>query len=93
MSGPNVRTPGEVVGTDGRTLWGWQAEAQIVSDAADAGKTVATLRAKLALSGHAVHDLADGGFLVVAVRWGGLCRECPDLAALAAFARMLGVRA
>lgn len=54
----------------------------------DEGKTLATLKAKFALAGHSVHTLADGGFLVC--RWG--VRHVPDLHALAAFARQIGVR-
>jgi hypothetical protein len=64
----------------------------IVALADARGKAVATLRAQLALAGHAVHELAGGGFLVIATRWAGMCRECPDVAALAAFARQLGAR-
>jgi hypothetical protein len=61
----------------------------------DDSKALSTLKARFALhdGGHAVHELASGGFLVVATRWGGMSRECPDLSALAAFARQLGVRA
>ena len=52
-------------------------------------KTVTTLKAQLALAGHAVHDLAGGGFVVIATRWAGMCRECPDVRSLAAFARQI----
>lgn len=52
-------------------------------------KTEATLLAKFALMGHAVHRLADGGFLVT--RW-GLTRHCPDAASLAAFLATVGGR-
>jgi len=51
-------------------------------------KQLATIRAALALKGHAVHLMEDGSFLVM--RW-GLTRPCTDLAALRAFAEMLGV--
>lgn len=54
-------------------------------------KLLATLKAQLAMKGHAVHERAGGGFLVVATRWGGLSRECADLEALAAFTRRLGI--
>lgn len=58
--------------------------------AGDDRKTLDTLKAQLALYGHAVHDLASGGYLVVATRWAGMCRELPDLHALAAFSRQIG---
>lgn len=47
-----------------------------------------TLIAHFALAGHSVHRLADGGFLVCRF---GHARHCPDLAALAGFARQTGV--
>ena len=51
-------------------------------------KDVATLRALLALAGgHAVHELAGGGFLVA---WRGHQRHCHDLAELEAHARRVG---
>lgn len=63
------------------------------SDSAIAAeKHKASLQAAFARAGHAVHQLASGGYLVVAIRWGGLCREVPDLPALAAFARQMGLR-
>jgi len=46
------------------------------------------LIAGLAKAGHHVHRLENNGFL--ACRW-GLTLHCPDLAALAQFARKLGV--
>lgn len=52
-------------------------------------KNEATLLAKFALLGHAVHRLADGSFLVT--RW-GLTRHCPDAASLAAFLATVGGR-
>lgn len=64
--------------------------AVIVTPAGADGKALATLKAQLAISGHSVHHLADGGFLVVATKWAGMCREVPDLHALAAFARQIG---
>jgi hypothetical protein len=45
-------------------------------------KAVSTLKAKLAILGHAVFDLAEGGYIVA--RW-GMARHCPDAAALASF--------
>jgi hypothetical protein len=55
-------------------------------DAQDS-KELSTLRAKLGLLGLGLYALAGGGYLVT--RW-GLCRECPDLRAVAAFARQVG---
>lgn len=51
-------------------------------------KRETTLIANFAMKGAAVHRLADGGF-IVAQR--GLTRAVPDLPALAAFGRMMGV--
>lgn len=50
---------------------------------------LANLKAQLALAGHAVY-LVESGYLVC--RW-GQSRVCSDLAALQAFARMVGARA
>lgn len=52
------------------------------------GKAVATKIACLALAGHAVHQNADGGFLVCKY---GMTHYAKDLAALQAFAKKLGV--
>lgn len=56
---------------------------------ADGGKLQATLIAAFALKGHAVYELAGGGFLVSRV---GPTIACPDLVALAAYGRQIGVR-
>lgn len=56
----------------------------------DERKTLSTLMAAFALAGYAVHELSCGGFVVA--RW-NLTRHCPDVHALAAFARQIGVRA
>lgn len=77
-------------------LAGWQFVNQntttaIVAPADDScncEKRIATLRAKFAIAGFAVHGMDDGGFLVC--RW-NMSRPCADLAALAAFARLTGV--
>ena len=45
-------------------------------------------KARFAMKGAAVHRLADGGYIVC--QW-GLSRAIPDLPALAAFGRMMGV--
>lgn len=59
----------------------------IVAPTADSDKTTDNLIANLALRGFATHRLADGGYLVC--RW-NLARNCPDLRALAIFARTVG---
>lgn len=64
------------------------ADAQIIGQPDAIDKREATLIAHFALAGHAVHRLADGGFLVT--RW-GQSRHCPDLHALAGFAKQTGV--
>ena len=52
------------------------------------GKVIATQVAQLAIRGHAVHPLKDGGFLVCEY---GYCYAASDFADLQAFARRLGV--
>lgn len=52
------------------------------------GKAESTLIAKLALAGHAVHPCIEGGYTVSKY---GYSHYAPDLAALQAFARKLGV--
>lgn len=52
------------------------------------GKAIATQIASLALAGHAVHQIADGGFLVCKY---GMTHHAQDVAALQAFAKKLGV--
>lgn len=64
-------------------------EASIVAHAGDENKLVATLIAKLALMGHAVYRLADGGFLVT--RW-CMSRYCADASQLAGFLAQIGGR-
>ena len=51
-------------------------------------KAVATLIARLALAGHVVHKLADGGFLVSKY---GYTHHAKDFEALQSFAKKLGV--
>lgn len=65
------------------------AHTAIVGEHPETGKRENTLVAQFALRGHAVHRLADGGFLVCRH---GFVKHCPDLAALAGFARQTGVR-
>lgn len=52
-------------------------------------KALATLIAKFALAGFAVHRLSCDGFLVA--KW-NLTKHCPDMRALAGFAELVGVR-
>ena len=52
------------------------------------GKAIATPIARLALAGHAVHQLADGGFLVSKYSY---TYHAKDFAVLQDFARKLGV--
>ena len=60
------------------------------TEQAPSGKAIATQLARLALAGHAVHQLADGGFLVSKYRY---THHAKDFAALQDFARKLGVPA
>lgn len=58
----------------------------------DSSKALATLKAKLALAGHQVHEGSNNDFIVVKADW-GMSRHCPDMAALRRFARVVGVTA
>ncbi len=60
-----------------------------VGAAAPEEKRLATLKAKAALAGIAVHQLADGGYLCC--RW-NMTRDVPDLDALSRFLHTQGVR-
>ena len=51
-------------------------------------KRATTLAAQFAILGHSVHRLADGGFMVCKH---GYAKHCPDVEALAAFAKLTGV--
>ena len=51
-------------------------------------KRATTLAAQFAIAGHSVHRLADGGFIVCKH---GYAKHCPDVEALAAFAKLTGV--
>ncbi len=66
-----------------------QTDTPIVADDESVDKIKWTLVAKFALVGFAVHELAEGGFLVC--KW-NLSRHCPDLPALMAFARQVGAQ-
>lgn len=67
---------------------GLSANENTTPDILDPGKQEANLFARFALKGAAVHRLSDGGYIVC--QW-GLSRAVPDLPALAAFARLMGV--
>ena len=58
------------------------------TEQAPSGKAIATQIACLALAGHAVHQLTDGGYLVSKY---SLTHHAKDFAALQVFARKLGV--
>lgn len=77
----------------GQVAEGSTENASILPERIGDSKVLANLKASLAMSGHAVHDLANGGYLVVATKWAGMCRECPDLRSLTAFARQIGATA
>lgn len=64
------------------------ANVQIVGQQPEIAKRETTLIAQFALAGHAVHRMAEGGFLVCRH---GYVKHCPDLAALAGFAKQTGV--
>lgn len=64
-----------------------KADTPILGQQPEIAKRETTLIAQFALAGHAVHSLADGGYLVT--KW-GQARHCPDLHALAGFARQIG---
>ncbi len=66
-----------------------EVDTVIVAPTTPDGKRLATLRAKAALQGISVHQLADGGFLVC--RW-NMTKDVPDLDALARFLFTMGVR-
>lgn len=60
----------------------------VASSLLEVRKVEATLMAKLALQGHAVHRTVDGGFLVCRH---GYVKHCADLQALESFAKQTGV--
>jgi hypothetical protein len=62
-------------------------DAMIVAQSLEERKREATLRAKFALRGHAVHRTVEGGYLVCRH---GLVKHCPDLDSLEGFARTVG---
>jgi hypothetical protein len=54
----------------------------------DTGKAFSSLAARLAVAGYSLFRLADDSFLIT--RW-NLSKPCPDLLAVAHFARLAGV--
>lgn len=64
------------------------ADRAIVGQQSEIAKRETTLIAQFALAGHAVHHMAEGGFLVCRH---GYVKHCPDLSALAGFAKQTGV--
>lgn len=62
-------------------------DAPIVSQSLEERKHEATLMAKLALRGHAVYRIVEGGYIVV---FHGYVKRCADLVALEAFAVQVG---
>jgi hypothetical protein len=84
MAAPQMRTPGGNRASAGHEA----ADAAIVGQADAEHKAEATLRAELALRGHSLHRLANGGFLVSMC---SLSRELPDLRAVRQFAKQVGV--
>lgn len=63
------------------------SDTAIVAQPLEERKHEATLMAKLALRGHAVHRMVEGGYLVV---FHGYVKRCADLDALEGFARIVG---
>ena len=66
-----------------------QSADENTNDAIVGPKPEATLVARFALAGHAVHRLSEGGFLVCKH---GHAKHCQNLHGLVAFARQVGVR-
>lgn len=62
-------------------------DAAIVAQPLEERKHEATLMAKLAIRGHAVHRMVEGGYLVV---FHGYVKRCVDLVALEDFAKQVG---
>lgn len=87
IAAPETQTPGASPGSAEETT-----NTTIVPSFGDdrKEKDLRTLIAQMAMAGHSVHTLASGGFLVVATKWAGMCRECPTMHALVAFARQIG---
>jgi hypothetical protein len=80
----NEKAPG-ACNTEGLTT---QTTALDFATDARFGKALETLIAQLAMRGHAVHQLKDGGFMVCKY---GYSHHAPDFDALEAFSRRLGV--
>jgi hypothetical protein len=65
-----------------------RSRARRRQDAEEAEQVEARLKARIEKAGHSVHNLGSGGYVVC--KW-NLARHCPDLRALAAFAKQIGV--
>jgi hypothetical protein len=66
-----------------------QSANENIDDTIVGPKPEATLIAEFALAGHAVHRLAEGGYLVCKH---GHAKHCQNLHSLVAFAHQVGVR-
>lgn len=64
-----------------------KADTTIVAEPDGRRKAFLTLRARFAMAGFALHELADGSLL--ATRW-NLCRPLPDATAALRFLRQIG---
>lgn len=86
MNRPETRTPGGDRANADESTDGPIVRASSPAAAASPDKRLATLMAKLARRGHAVHQTSDG-FLVA--RW-NMSRHVRDLEELEQFARQIG---
>lgn len=88
MSAPDVKTPG--TGAAGQAQGQITAHTAIVDALSSERKELARLQALAALHKMTLHELSAGSYLLT--RW-HLCRELPDLRAVAAMLRQMGVQA
>ena len=91
---PGQVTPGLDKAPDAANVEGpvqTQTQCLIVEQPTDEGKQFATLRALLAMKGHALHrtDRDDGQIHFYVTRW-NLVRELQSIAAVRAFAEQVG---
>jgi len=87
MAAPKVGTP-EAVGTAPGAGTQKNQHLDCVTDLDRARKNFLTLRARAAMAGYALHELANGYLLC---RW-DRSRELPDLRAVATVLAQIGVR-
>jgi hypothetical protein len=83
MTAPDVRTPG---GNRANAEDNTTGDAAIISDAPSVDKRFATLQARLALRGYALHRLTCGGYLIARH---DRTSYAPDLRGVGAFAEGL----